>query len=930
MWRSLPVLLVLLAVSPIQAAGLLVPTEKKVPPLAMLEHHVSIKMEDQVAITRVEQTFRNHTDRQLEATYIFPVPKGASVQKFTMWVNGEEVRGELVEAAKARKIYEDIVLRTQDPGLLEYIDQNLLKVRVFPVPANGEQKLSFQYLSVASADHEVVHYVYPLKTDGKAVETLKKYSINVDMKSQHPLQNIYSPTHSIKITRNNDKQASIAFEKDQGTLDRNFELYYTASSKDVGLTTIVHRPVQDLPGYVMLLISPRAELAREQQVPRDVVFVLDTSGSMRGKRIDQARSALKYCLKNLRKEDRFSVMHFSTTINEYADKLLPAESGHVQLACNWVDGLFASGGTAINQALMSALEKRASDETRNFTIVFFTDGQPTVGETNPTTILKNVMARNTGNTRIFSFGVGDDVNATMLDQMAENTRAVTTYVRESEDIEDRVSSLYSKISNPVLTNLKLSVGSGIQLSEVYPPQLPDLFHGSQLVVLGRFNGNGHAAITLSGNVGKETKEFVYECDFPEKVAVPKPFVEDLWARRKVGYILDQIRINGEKQELVDEVITLSKRYGITTPYTSYLIVPDAPTPVASEGRKDPGKANVNQNSAVPDVAFRLKVGDDLNSPPPGNVPPRDAGTPQPKFGTSVPPVTTGSTTGTGPLPGFAGGGFNGGFGGGSFGGGFGGPIAGMPANPYQPFGNYYQNHGYKGDDKRIQFAPAIIGPSMTWAVPNSLTPAPQPTSPVVPTSAPTTVRELAQLVQTQGGVAKNRGVFEDNLFTESETAGKDKGGGDKSSEKKPFGDAKRQKIALDQAKQLVSQQQLGRVQSGQLGVDLSVINDGLRNQSQLLQKSAIKRIQNRNCIELGGIWIDEGFDPNMTTITIKALSPAYFQLLERHPEVKDFFQLGNHLVWVTPRGVALIVDTAEGREVLSDREMDLMFLVAKQ
>src|SRR5205814_9556565 len=185
----------------------------------------------------------------------------------------------------------------------------------------------------------------------------------------------------------------------------------------------------------------------------------------------------------------------------------------------------------------------------------------------------------------------------MLDKLADDSRAISTYVRESEDIESRVSSLYSKISNPVLANLKLSVGADVKLSEVYPPQLPDLFHGSQLVVLGRYSGKGHAAIKLTGQVGKEIKEFVYEVTFPDKSPEDKTFVEDLWARRKVGYLLDQIRVNGEKKELVEEVVTLAKRYGITTPYTSYLIVPDGVAPVvtapALKGKPGHGVPKVN-------------------------------------------------------------------------------------------------------------------------------------------------------------------------------------------------------------------------------------------------------------------------------------------------------------------------------------------------
>jgi Ca-activated chloride channel homolog len=601
MRRALLIVTVLLAcAAPAAASGMLIPEEKALPPLGMLDHKVDIKIEDQVATTYIEQTFRNNTDRNLEATYLLPVPKGASVNEFYMWVGATKVKGELVEAAEARKIYTSIVHRTQDPGLLEYMGTNLLRMKVFPVPAKGDQKVAVKYTYVAPSDNGLVEFLYPLKTDGKAARTLKEFSLNLRLKSQHPITNVYSPSHAITVSRPNEKEAIVGFEKDQAILDKDFQLFYTPGDKDVGLTAITHRPNADQNGHFMLLISPRAELSKSQQVPRDMVFVLDTSGSMRGKRIQQARNALNYCLTNLTPGDNFAILHFATTVTKYANNLQPASSENVVAAKKWVDALDATGGTAIDDALRTALAMRTADKGRTFTVVFFTDGRPTIGETRPEKILQNVEKQNNQNTRIFSFGVGDDVNAQLLDALSDNSRAISTYVRESEDIEAKVSGLYAKISNPVLSNLTLAMNNGVTLNEVYPPQLPDLFHGTQLVVLGRYSGNGHAAITLKGTVGMETKEFVYELNFANKTNDEKGFVEDLWARRKVGYLLDQIRVNGEKKELVDEVVALAKRYGIATPYTSYLLVPDGPLPPAVTKKNQAGPAG-QPAAALPPV-----------------------------------------------------------------------------------------------------------------------------------------------------------------------------------------------------------------------------------------------------------------------------------------------------------------------------------------
>jgi Ca-activated chloride channel family protein len=825
MRHSLPVLILVLACAgSARAHGLLIPEEKTIPPLAMVNHRVTIAIEDQVAITKVEQTFRNHTDRQLEATYVFPVPRGASVNKFTMWVNGKEVRGEMVEAEKARQIYTQIVQRTQDPGLLEYMGNNLLRMRVFPIPPKSDQKVAMSYTSVASQDSGVVEYIYPLKTDGKATSTLEDFSIQGTIKAQHPIENVYSPTHAISLTRPNSHELNVKFERNQGLLDKDFQLFYATGNKEIGFTTLTHRPISSEKGFFLLLISPRIEMSAEQFIARDMVLVLDTSGSMRGPKMDQARRALKYCLDNLDGRDRFGLINFATSVNKYRDGLVEVNKEQIEQSKKWVDKLEATGGTAINDALAAALAMRSGDPGRTLTIVFFTDGQPTVGETNIEKIAKNVLAKNTANTRIFTFGVGDDVNATFLDNLAEQTRAVSTYVRPAEDIEAKVSGLYSKISHPVLANLKLTTGGGVRLEEIYPPELPDLFHGGQLVVLGRYSGQGHAAVTLSGNVGKELREFVYEINFPDKTNDDRDFIEHLWARRKVGYLLDQIRANGEKKELVEETVALAKKYGIATPYTSYLIVPDGPMPVArGAGPGVPRLEQLQGGGGNLGRGFGMGLGGGFG----GLSAPRNGG--QPASGTTIPP-------------------------------------------------------------KLIDYAKA------------------------------------AQ--EKPGELAANRAKLGDQLLESVERDGKGESKDDRLFYSRALKEAGERKKTYDEARHALSLRRADAVQAGKLGVDLSIESNNLRNQTQLTP-TALKQVAGRNCLEIGGAWIDEGFDPKMSVVIVKALSPAYFRILERQPQVKDLFKLGNHLVWVTPNGTALVIDTNDGKEKLGDAEIDSLFVAKK-
>ncbi|MEI7684785.1 MAG: VIT domain-containing protein [Planctomycetota bacterium] len=802
-----------------QASGIMIPTEKKLPPMTMLNHLVNVAIEDQAAVTTIEQTFRNQSDRQLEATYILPVPRGASVRKFSMWVDGKEVPGELVEADKARKIYTDIVQRTLDPGLLEYMGNDLLKLRVFPVLPRSDQKVKVSYTSIADSDNGNIEYRYPLKTDGEAVSTLEKFAMTVTLKSQHSLQNIYSPSHAITVRRPNDREATVGFENNEAKLDKDFQLFYTTSNKDVGLTALAHRPSPGQPGYFMLLVAPRAELSKSQQVPRDMVFVLDSSGSMRGKRLTQAKAALKYCLANLNPGDRFNMINFATAINSYEDRLQDVTADGIERARRWVDNVEATGGTAIDGALSRALDMNPSDKTRTYSVVFFTDGRPTIGETNPERILQNVNKKKEG-TRIFTFGVGDDVNASMLDQMADQSRAISTYVREAEDIEAKVSSLYSKISNPVLANLKVTIeGGDVRLNEVYPQELPDLFHGGQIVLFGRYTGSGDVAIKLTGSVGKDAKEFVYEAKFADKTGEDKSFVEDLWARRKVGFLLDQIRINGNKKELVDEVVTLAKRYGITTPYTSYLVVPDNVAPMVQNGM------------------FR-----------------RGGERPEARFN----------------VPGA---------------GGAGAPAAPTPAQT-------------RADGKTVS------------------------------------VEQAARELQDKpGDSGKNRidRLAKDLIFADRDLAKLDANAKGEA-EKAQFANARKAVDELrsnyDTQRQAAAELQKGayrNTQEGTLGVNLSVNNAQLRNQSQVSQ-TASRWLGTRNALDVGGIWIDEAFSAQNKTVPVKAMSNAYFRILERQPTARNVFRIGNHLVWVTPSQAAIVIDPTTGAEEMTDAEIDALFV----
>jgi Ca-activated chloride channel family protein len=320
-------------------------------------------------------------------------------------------------------------------------------------------------------------------------------------------------------------------------------------------------------------------------MPKDVAFVLDTSGSMAGAKLEQARKALIFCLANLNDLDRFEIIRFSTEIEPLFDGLVPADADHRRRAEAFVKALKPTGGTAIADALQRALSLRRDDADRPYAIVFLTDGLPTVGETDEDRILARIQAPAGGagdgapphgpakGARIFCFGIGHDVNTHLLDKIAETTRAAAQFVHPEEDLEVKVSSFYAKIKDPLVANPEILFPEGAQVSRVYPGVLPDLFKGDQVVAVGRCRGAVRGEVMLSGSTGGARRSWRFAVDFktPDRGA---GFLPRLWATRRIGFLLDEIRLRGESYELRDEVSELARRFGVVTPYTSHLILED--------------------------------------------------------------------------------------------------------------------------------------------------------------------------------------------------------------------------------------------------------------------------------------------------------------------------------------------------------------------
>ena len=481
-------------------------------PLEVVYHNVDVRIDGQLAVTKIDQSFYNPSHHQLEGFYIFPVPKGAVISNFTMVINGKESTAELLDADKARKIYEDIVRQMRDPALLEYSEQNIFKLRIFPIEPRSEKKISISYTQVIESDNNLFEYIYPLNTEKFSAKPLKNVSVKVDLKSEKKLKNIYCPTHEVDIVNKSDYHSIISYEDENTKPDIDFKLYFSKNASRVGLSVLTYKKYKEN-GYFFMSASPSLDIDNSGIEEKDITFIIDVSGSMSGDKLEQAKKALQYCVNNLNTDDRFEIIKFSTEAYALFKNLESANKNNRKKAKDFINDLQAIGGTNIEEAFELASNNYRKSSRPHF-VVFLTDGKPTIGETNDEKLIKAILKKNKSNSRVFTFGIGDEINTHLLDKITEETNAWRTYVSDEEDIEVKVSNFYDKIQSPVLSDLKINFGKNVEVFQTYPKDLPDLFKGSNLLVFGRYKGKGLAKITVSGNLKEKEKSSLLLLIFP--------------------------------------------------------------------------------------------------------------------------------------------------------------------------------------------------------------------------------------------------------------------------------------------------------------------------------------------------------------------------------------------------------------------------------
>lgn len=575
-------------VHPVQADGIIIPEpippDLPIRPMAQLEikyHHVTVSIDSQIATTHVDQVFHNPNDWPVEGTYVFPVPADAVISEFLLWMDGEPVEGIILNAEEARQTYEQIVREMQDPALLEYVGLSAVQARVFPIAPGESRRFELEYQQVLTTENGLMRYTYPLNTEKFSAQPLESVKITVEATTSQPVRAVYSPTHPISISKDSIFHVLAGYEQDDVTPDKDFALFIsTGESEALHLFSYRDPDSDEKDGYFLLLLAPSPQQQNEI-VAKDVLLILDRSGSMEGEKFHQAQKALVYILDHLNPEDRFFLTAFSTGVETFSRSLESAEEA--EKAISWALELSAAGSTDINRALLETVSM--ADPQRPTYIIFLTDGLPTEGITDSGEILSNLDQVVGDNIRLFPFGVGYDVDTFLLDTLSKENHGLSTYVLPGEPLDEILSSFYNKISTPVLTDIELAF-TGTTVYDLYPQPLPDLFEGSQILVTGRYRDGGNIQIELHGMLNGVEQVFRFDDlaltegnagESSTLASLPR-----LWATRKIGFLLNKIRLQGPDQETIDQIINLSIRHGIVTPYTSYLVTEPMPLGAANQ------------------------------------------------------------------------------------------------------------------------------------------------------------------------------------------------------------------------------------------------------------------------------------------------------------------------------------------------------------
>jgi len=544
---------------------------------------------------RTQQTLRSASGGAVDAVAFIPLPAGVQPDTLVLRVDEQPVKARFLDAAAARTTLRNMAKAARLPALVALVGHPALVLDA--ISLKGERQLQLDMEVTADERGGARTLALPRPAAAFTAAPVARAELRVQLTSKEPLRTIYSPSHDLRIERSGETSAKARTSSRDVVGQDDLRLFWVAGSDPLGLRVLTHRAPEDDLGTFLVMATPTGA-ADEEALPKDLVLVLDTSGSMRGEKLEQARAAIDYCLEHLGQQDRFNLITFGTEIRPFRPEVVPADADNVAAARVYADEVVANGRTNISGALAAGLGGKP-DEGRLRMVIFLTDGTPTAGELNPARIIERLPALNASKARIFALGVGHDVNAHLLDRLALLTDGSSEYLDPDQEIDVKVAALYDRVSHPVLTDVRLDFGQ-LATSDVDPERLPALFRGSEILVLGRYKGGGKHTVSLTGRTGAGPQRYERQVEFPAQASSANSFVTTLWATRRIGILLRRLRLEGDRPELIAEVVRLSRRYGVITEYTAFLSSLDedlTPEQAAAEASRRIREANTRHSGA---------------------------------------------------------------------------------------------------------------------------------------------------------------------------------------------------------------------------------------------------------------------------------------------------------------------------------------------
>jgi len=570
---------------------------------------VSVDIQDQIAVTHVDQVFYNEMNTSVEAIYMFPLPENAMITELIYWVNGVQYKAKIKEREEAVRQYNEKLRQWLDPALLEYLGDNLFRLSIVPIDAYSDVRTEITYVELPQYDFGRTKYKFLLNTLDLSPKALETVSLAIDARAQNPFKHFNSPSHqsytAMRITKESEKRYTLFYGDENFLPDKDFILEYETYRDDVRFDVLTYTPTPEdsfgTDSFYALWITPPDSITEDEIIPKDIVFTADVSSSMdEGNRIGRVKEALYYFLDLLHPQDRFNIIIFSTFVNKFQPDLVQASEQYVADAKDYIFQMYAFGMTNIDDAVTSSLSLSYRDTTSN-NIIFLTDGKPTIGETALPVIIENSKAHNEHNVRLFTFGIGEEVSRPLLTQLSKENHGYATYITDDDSIAIVVNNHYTRISKPVVTNMEITF-DGLWNWDVYPKVLQDLYWGTQLLQFGLYSNSGDFNVSLYGDVRSQPIEYSKIVTFTDTLGGHR-FVPRLWAKAKINSLFEYMEIHGESEEIKNQIIELSLRFGILTKYTAFYVDPTAvkrtnPANVPAEFRLEQNYPNPFNSSTV--------------------------------------------------------------------------------------------------------------------------------------------------------------------------------------------------------------------------------------------------------------------------------------------------------------------------------------------